>query len=66
MDAGLARLQATSKRIRATGGAQQLRGAMMASVLYGRCLYGAKCRYITKRQTQKRRRTMCTAMWDAQ
>lgn len=47
-------------------GGQKLRGSMMASVLYGQCLYGAECHYIIKRQTQRMRRIMCTAMGDAQ
>lgn len=34
----------------------------MASVLHGCCLYGAECHYIMKRQTQRARRIMCTAM----
>lgn len=66
MDAKLAKLQVTSKRIHAAGGAQRLRGSMMAWVLYGRCLYSAECHYITKHQTQRMRRVMCTAMGDAQ
>lgn len=62
MDAKLAKLQATSKRILATGGAQRVRGTMMASVLYGRCLHGAECHSISKRQSQRMRLIMCTAM----
>lgn len=42
-----------------------MRGNMIASALYGRCLSGAECHYITKRQTQKLRHIMCTAMGDA-
>lgn len=52
MDAQLAKLQVTSKRIHATEVAQRLRGSMMASVLHGRCLNGAECHYIINRQTQ--------------
>lgn len=51
----------TTSRTKVTDDTQQLRGAMMASVVYGRCLYGSECHYITKRQTHQMRRTMCTA-----
>lgn len=33
--------QTTNQRIKIAGGAQRQRGTMMASVLYGKCLYGS-------------------------
>lgn len=60
----LAELHVTSQHIRATGGTQQLRGTMMASALYRRCLHWWECQDFTRRQTQQMRRTLCTAMGD--
>lgn len=65
LDGKLKELQVTSGRIRSTGGAQRVRAHMMASVLYGRCLYGAESHYIAKRQAQKMRRIMRKDMGDA-
>lgn len=35
---------------------------MMASVLFGRCLYGTEGHYITDKKFKAMRRFMCTAM----
>lgn len=63
MDATFAGHQVTSQYIRVTGGFEQLCGTMVASVLYGICLYGSECHYITTRQTH-RMRIMRRAMGD--
>lgn len=64
LDTKLAGLQVTSQRIKATSGSRQLRGTMMASVLYGKCLYGSGCHYINRKRTRRMRRIMCKAIGD--
>lgn len=54
------------KRIRNTSGTVEQHCAMMASVPYGRRLYGEECHYITEEQVKTMRRVMCTAMGDTE
>lgn len=57
-------LQAPATRIGITGGTQASCRNSMGAILFGKCLYGEECYYITERQFICMRRAMCTAMGD--
>lgn len=66
LDAKLAAMHQTAKRISVTGGTQRMWCTIAGSVLCGRRLYGAECCYITERQFAHMRRILCTAMGDSE
>lgn len=59
-------LQSGARRIRCTGGSQQASCDVAGALLFGRCLYGAECHYITDNQFAHMRRVICIANGDAE
>lgn len=55
-----------AQRIKVTGGTGRQRCTMMASVLFGWCLYGPECHYTAQKKRKAMWRVMGTAMGDAE